>query len=1256
MFRLDAQVFHTAAERLPDAARTRFGVQLLVGRLAEHIHQNADGMEYDKALLDDLRALVPLIDDAWFADLSPAKQRSGEFTGLGERWHTRDEIREDILKEAFRERLGGQAIVHLACLSRELPHLFCAYVEAVHDKLFLDVPAFLYKHRARHELAPHFDEWVHPERFCDYDGHGSSYDDEGARLPLGGRPANAPNLRWDPPALQPHDDVSKFCERLEQAVHEALWITEQDYSERLAQNASIATGAVPDFDRSPLGLLVSYLYSHAPEKLQQHVNAERDQHWFPQVGPWEVLHAARMAVRSVPHPLGLWLPDAPRMQRKLVFKDAVQLATVGTCAPTHSPGGLLCPMHALSNPARLVRVFSAVQNAMAAFANLSVESLGADTGYPKTHPLSLMSEQDTAQLKLSFPSLPPEVGFDVVVAMTRMANFWPGEIRATSLQIGALTAPGAEHASARVPLYVPAHANAQGQSDTQLTAMAAASAFMPLPLALMAAGCPDGRLLARMAGRPSPPRANAKDGLSPPTQLGDAPLCAAMRFLTLMSWHPCHPVRRRAASDATWPDVGRTLVKLGLMHACTAATAMAATTPQHRLAPAAGAQPCLCGLTALFRLVALTPEGAAALDARTDRWADSLKVCRNWPLFHAGSKQLWFQTPFGSLLRNDVDPHVRRWLSLVMHMGLQLAHTRGAEAWRDPELFSWPGTRRAIVGGPEGLLCCASATDASDPATNAFVLSPPVAELAALDPAGRARSVRNLETLACTVAVALYSHTVRLLGNPDPATESSKHGLGFLDNLPTFFLSMRRTSRQLRRARRAEATARVALQSLGTRLSKIVADIAEAAGDPADAAPLGERTRRVRRSLWTLLPTPSAFGFTYGHAGAWGDGPAALRGAPDPSGDDRAVYPQEPVGPGRAYAYTLGFALLRNLILAGMPDRDLFRQTLQDMDLGAVRVDEDDSAGGEWVFRLLQFTACVAACDLNGYPEYLARASLRTRTTAEYRMPMHNSYNPDDVARRKAEELTRAVAQEVAHDRAADDHPHRLSGEDAAWTIEALADALPTAACVASRDLVAREALEQVYYRVERAHWWLLGATAKMPPRRHWFPGSEPHERDELWPPYDDDPDNRVGEALRVPANEETLYWLHTCCPGAVWPLYKRGGTGWEKRMFERCLAATREAHPDQVALATQLMLPCPEGLMLDPPESAPFLMRVQQELFAPGGDGYRALLSSSQAAATMVAPGTGSAPGAPAEPDGGGAPAAKRHCADRPSADTASR
>ena len=198
-------------------------------------------MEYDKALLDDLRALVPLIDDAWFADLSPAKQRSGEFTGLGERWHTADEIRDDILKRGFQDSLGGQAIVHLACLSRELPHLFCAYVAAVHDKLLLPPHIVLSRtHAPVQEPAPHFDDWIYPECFCDYDGHDSSYNDADARLPIGGVTASEPKLRWNPPAVQPHDEYSASCVRLQRAVHEALWITVHDYNDQLAHNTAVA--------------------------------------------------------------------------------------------------------------------------------------------------------------------------------------------------------------------------------------------------------------------------------------------------------------------------------------------------------------------------------------------------------------------------------------------------------------------------------------------------------------------------------------------------------------------------------------------------------------------------------------------------------------------------------------------------------------------------------------------------------------------------------------------------------------------------------------------------------------------------------------------------------------------------------------------------------------------------------------------------------------------------------------------------------
>ena len=1263
MFRLDAGTFHAAGARLPDGARTRFGVQLLVGRLAEYINaydadSTGEEVEHDEALLSDLRALVPLIDDAWFADLSPAKQRSGEFTGLGERWHSADEIRNDILQEAFRDTLGGQAIVHLACLCRELPHFFCAYVAAVHDKLFLPSSAILHKNATMHELAPHFDDWIHPERFCDYDGHDSRYNDADARFPIGGISVTKPKLRWNPPALQLHDDASASGARMQQAVHEALWITAHDYNDRLLHSAAVAAGAVPDFDGTPLGTLVDFLYRHAPEELQRRVDAERGRNPCSQVGPWETLHAARMAVRSVPQPLGLWFPDAPGMQRRLVFKDAVQLATVGTCAPTHSPGAMLCPGQAVyGNSTRLAKAFSAVNQAQTAIAKMvgGCETDAGDGQRPMA-PLDVMARQDIEDLAATFTNLPCEVGVDVVVAIGRLGSFWPGELKTMTLQYSALNAPGAEYASARLPLFVPMRKlpTILENAPPATPAGAKMKTFSPVPLALMAAACPDARLLARMAGRPSPPRAGFREGLSPPTQLGDAPLCAALRLVALITVPAFHPIRKRAASDAAWPDVAHTLVKLGIMHACTAATAMACTARSGRLLPTAGEQPSLCGLSAVFRLVALAPEGAAALAARDDRWAVPLRRCRNSPVFHAARKQAWFQTPFGSLVRNDVDRHVRRWLALVVHMGLALAHGRGADAWRDRELFGESGGRRAVVGGPEGLLCCASATDASNPVTNAFVLSPPAAELATRDPAERARALRNLETLACTAAIALYGHTVRLLGNPDPAVEAGPCGLEFLDASPTFFLVMRRIGRQYARSHRAQERSTAELQL--ARLERIVADVVAASiGDPANETPPCERARHVRRSLWTLLPTPSAFAYTYGYAGAWGDGPAALQGWVNGlPGDERPVYPQDPVSPGDAYGYTLGFALLQNLILAGMPSRALFEQTLKDMDLGAVRGDEDNPAGGEWVFRLIQITACVAGCDLDGHPVYATLQGLRARPADEYKTLMRDGHDPLVVARRKAEELTRDVARDPPPHPVADDHPHRLSSEDAAWTIKALVSALPTAACVATRYLVTEE-LKQVYFKVERAHWWMLGPTAKMPPRRHWFPGSEPHEPDELWPPYDDDPESPDGVAV-LACNQRTLYWLHTCCPSAVWPLYKRGGTGWKTAWFERCLVATRETRPDQVALAAQLMLPCPEGLMLDPPDSAPFLMRIQQELFAPGGDGYRALLSSSTAAATMLAPGTGSAPGAPAEPDDGSAPAAKRHCPDRPSADTAPR
>ena len=247
-------------------------------------------MEYDKALLDDLRALVPLIDDAWFADLSPAKQRSGEFTGLGERWHTADKIRDDILKRGFQDSLGGQAIVHLACLS-ELPHLFCAYVAAVHDKLLLPPHVVLSRTRRcrsrRRTLTTGSTQSVlrlrWPRQQLQRRGRAPSN-----RRRHGQRASCAGTRR-----RCSRDEYSASCVRLQRAVHEALWITVHDYNDQLAHNTAVAAGAVPDFDGSPLGTLVDLLYRRAPEELQKRVDAERDGQPRLQVGPWETLRAAR---------------------------------------------------------------------------------------------------------------------------------------------------------------------------------------------------------------------------------------------------------------------------------------------------------------------------------------------------------------------------------------------------------------------------------------------------------------------------------------------------------------------------------------------------------------------------------------------------------------------------------------------------------------------------------------------------------------------------------------------------------------------------------------------------------------------------------------------------------------------------------------------------------------------------------------------------------------------------------------------------
>ena len=175
-----------------------------------------------------------------------------------------------------------------------------------------------------------------------------------------------------------------------------------------------------------------------------------------------------------------------------------------------------------------MNAFSAVQQAIGAAAGQREAHTG--DGHPPTRPLDVMARQDAADLAAVFPNLPSKVAVDVVVALTRLTNFWPGELKTMSMQFGALNATASELAPARAPLFVPVRPNAQEEEPLGPSAPIAARSkmFAPVPLAFVAAGSPDARLLARMAGRPSP-QGGYTDGFSPPTQLGDAPLCAAMQ-------------------------------------------------------------------------------------------------------------------------------------------------------------------------------------------------------------------------------------------------------------------------------------------------------------------------------------------------------------------------------------------------------------------------------------------------------------------------------------------------------------------------------------------------------------------------------------------------------------------------------------------------------------------------------------------------------------------------------------------------------
>jgi len=90
-----------------------------------------------------------------------------------------------------------------------------------------------------------------------------------------------------------------------------------------------------------------------------------------------------------------------------------------------------------------------------------------------------------------------------------------------------------------------------------------------------------------------------------------------------------------------------------------------------------------------------------------------------------------------------------------------------------------------------------------------------------------------------------------------------------------------------------------------------------------------------------------------------------------------------------------------------------------------------------------------------------------------------------------------------------------------------------------------------------------------------------------------------------------TLHWLQQHFPALVWPLHQRlHPSPWDRAAFEACLVRCNPRCTASLALAEVLMMPEPDGAGLTAPPDEPFLVRLQQVLYAPpeGGPAFQAL------------------------------------------------
>lgn len=104
---------------------------------------------------------------------------------------------------------------------------------------------------------------------------------------------------------------------------------------------------------------------------------------------------------------------------------------------------------------------------------------------------------------------------------------------------------------------------------------------------------------------------------------------------------------------------------------------------------------------------------------------------------------------------------------------------------------------------------------------------------------------------------------------------------------------------------------------------------------------------------------------------------------------------------------------------------------------------------------------------------------------------------------------------------------------------------------------------------------------------------------------------DRVLRTTPVECAHPTLHWLQQHFPALVWPLHQRSRPSpWDRAALETCLARCNPRCAASLALAEVLMMPEPDGAGLTAPPDEPFLVRLQQVLYAPpeGGAAFRAL------------------------------------------------